>query len=83
LEIETFLGPETATSKASGLKKVEIEAKRVATKILKKIGHLEIVLGIGGLDSENFFFLYIFWRARVCRPLLCLCRPFFIFYFFF
>ncbi len=25
-------------------------------------------------------FLYIFfWRARVCRPLLCLCRPFMIF----
>ncbi len=27
---------------------------------------------------ENFF-LYIFWRARVCRPLLCLCRSFMIF----
>jgi hypothetical protein len=25
------------------------------------------------------FFLYIFWRARVCWPLLCLCRPFYIF----
>ncbi len=25
------------------------------------------------------FFLYIFWRTRVCWPLLCLCRPFCIF----
>jgi hypothetical protein len=25
-----------------------------------------------------FFFIF-FWRARVCRPLLCLCRPFMIF----
>jgi hypothetical protein len=24
-------------------------------------------------------FLYIFWRTEVCRPLLCLCRPFMIF----
>jgi hypothetical protein len=26
--------------------------------------------------NNNFTF---FWRARVCRPLLCLCRPFSIF----
>ncbi len=26
-----------------------------------------------------FFFSIFFWRARVCRPLLCLCRPFMIF----
>jgi hypothetical protein len=26
-----------------------------------------------------FFFVYIFWRARVCRPLLGLCGPFMIF----
>jgi hypothetical protein len=25
------------------------------------------------------FFVYFFWRARVCRPLLRLCRPFTIF----
>jgi hypothetical protein len=25
--------------------------------------------------SPNFF-VYIYWRARVCWPLLCLCRPF-------
>jgi hypothetical protein len=25
------------------------------------------------------FFVYFFWRARVCRPLLCLCPPFYIF----
>ncbi len=33
-------------------------------------------------DRAHFFFLlflYIFWRARVCRPLLRLCRPFMIF----
>ncbi|MFN9910241.1 MAG: hypothetical protein ACK56F_29705, partial [bacterium] len=24
----------------------------------------------------RFFFCIFFWRARVCRPLLCLCRPF-------
>ncbi len=27
----------------------------------------------------TIIFLYIFWRARVCRPLLRLCRPFMIF----
>jgi hypothetical protein len=26
-----------------------------------------------------FFFCIFFWRARVCRPLLRLCRPFMIF----
>jgi hypothetical protein len=36
------------------------------------------------LPGSRFFFkfvyiLYIFWRARVCRPLLRLCRPFMIF----
>ncbi len=25
------------------------------------------------------FFVYFFWRARVCGPLLCFCRPFCIF----
>ena len=30
-------------------------------------------------NDDIFFFLYIFWRARMCRPLLCLCRPFMIF----
>jgi hypothetical protein len=25
---------------------------------------------------HNTCFLYIFWRARVCWPFLCLCRPF-------
>jgi hypothetical protein len=29
--------------------------------------------------SRDFFFVDIFWRARVCRPLLRLCRPFMIF----
>jgi hypothetical protein len=24
-----------------------------------------------------FFFCTFFWRATVCEPLLCLCRPFF------
>jgi hypothetical protein len=24
-------------------------------------------------------FLYIFWRAKVCWPLLCLCRAYFVF----
>ncbi len=27
--------------------------------------------------SHHLFFIYIFWRARVCWPLLCCCRPFF------
>jgi hypothetical protein len=26
-----------------------------------------------------YLFLYIFWRARVCWPLVCLGRPFYIF----
>jgi hypothetical protein len=30
-------------------------------------------------SSINSLFLYIFWWARVCRPLLRLCRPFMIF----
>ncbi len=64
-----------------GLKKVEIEAKKqsVATKILKKGRPFGDCSWNRRLDSENFFFLYIFWRARVCRPLLRLCRPFLIF----
>ncbi len=28
---------------------------------------------------QLFFFCIFFWRARVCRPLLRLCRPFMIF----
>jgi hypothetical protein len=28
---------------------------------------------------ELLLFCIFFWRARVCRPLLCLCRPFMIF----
>ncbi len=31
------------------------------------------------LCNRGNFFLYIFWRSRVCWPLLCLCRPFCIF----
>jgi hypothetical protein len=30
-------------------------------------------------DACLFFFCLFFWRARVCRPLLRLCRPFMIF----
>ncbi len=30
-------------------------------------------------SEGNLFFCIFVWRARVCRPLLCLCRPFFIF----
>ncbi len=30
------------------------------------------------LSSPCTFFCIFFWRARVCRPLLCLCRPFMI-----
>ncbi len=29
--------------------------------------------------KKFFFFCIFFWRARVCRPLLCLCRPFMIY----
>jgi hypothetical protein len=29
--------------------------------------------------NKKDIFLYIFWRARVCLPLLCLFRPFCIF----
>ncbi len=29
--------------------------------------------------QEKVFFCIFFWRAGVCRPLLCLCRPFMIF----
>jgi hypothetical protein len=29
--------------------------------------------------QKYFFFCIFFWRARVCRPLLRLCRPFMIF----
>ncbi len=54
-----------------------------------KCYHLELMISSGTkcyhlgwnvfIWDEMFFFLYIFWRARVCRPLLCLCRPFMIF----
>ncbi len=30
-------------------------------------------------SGSCFFCFFFFWRARVCRPLLCLCRPFMIF----
>jgi hypothetical protein len=30
-------------------------------------------------EAENIL-LYIFWRARVCWPLLSLSRPFYIFF---
>jgi len=30
-------------------------------------------------NNKYFFCCIFFWRARVCRPLLCLCRPFMIF----
>jgi len=30
-------------------------------------------------ETINFFFCIFFWRARVCRPLLRLCRTFMIF----
>ncbi len=29
--------------------------------------------------ARHTFFYIFFWRARVCWPLLCLCRPFIIF----
>ncbi len=35
-----------------------------------------------GYNNERVFqsfFVYFFWRARMCRPLLHLCRPFMIF----
>ncbi len=28
--------------------------------------------------SQFLFFCILFWRARVCQPFLCLCRPFMI-----
>ena len=28
---------------------------------------------------NHALFCISFWRARVCRPLLCLCRPFMIY----
>jgi hypothetical protein len=30
-------------------------------------------------DNRFYSFLGIFWRARVCRPFLCFCRPICIF----
>ncbi len=34
---------------------------------------------LGAFLGYSFFCIFFFWRARVCRPLLCLCRPFMIF----
>ncbi len=40
-----------------------------------------VTLNFGAQASFNFCFCFciFFWRARVCRPLLRLCRPFMIF----
>ncbi len=40
---------------------------------------LQPLLQARDLQSKKLCFLYIFWRARVCWPRLCLCRPFCIF----
>jgi hypothetical protein len=36
-------------------------------------------IGLPILLQDNSFFLYLFWRATVCWPLLCLFRPFMVF----
>jgi hypothetical protein len=38
--------------------------------------YLNTLFYTGGL---GIFFCIFFWRATVCRPHLCLCRPFMIF----
>jgi hypothetical protein len=44
-----------------------------------KAGGGSMELYVGKWRVENGFFCIFFWRARVCRPLLSLCRTFMIF----
>jgi hypothetical protein len=38
-----------------------------------------LLIDYGRLDPDPERQILFFWRARVCWPLLCLCRPFMIF----
>ncbi len=49
------------------------------TKIICNFVKFVATLKVMTTNFFSFFFCKFFWRARVCRPLLCVCRPFMIF----